>query len=983
MRALALFGVLLVSTPAFAEGPPSEETETPEEVLGHLLEELNSVQSTLTSTVEFEPSELEFSDEEPEPPRPVEPAKPVPKERVVNLVFSGAGGGLGAERFVFQLHHRLPALLTEEKLTAARVIHGVLIQAGHALVSPDGKIATLLSFLDGTPVYCDDARRVTAVTENGERLIDPGVPPGAPGEGLAKKLLRSDPHLHTQSLDARRCKNASQVEVILYSPPGHRLAELDWSLGHFEFARALRLQLERDGKAEELDVLGFPKNDAARRFRLLDSARRSNEPTLVVDAGSFVDGTSRGRGRLSMLRPLAFEMLTRLHPSALVPGESELIDGAAQFLKEAKVAKLAYLATNWSAQDPALALPRSIEVRIRTAEGAVRIAFLGLLDPALSVSIPKLVEEEVELTDPVEAAQHEVARLRAQSPPPDAIVVLTTATPALIETLRSELVDVDAIIGSGTPSDARVERSSVELLSPSESSRAGAWIPLSGVGRASLRFSPRGRPSRLIGISTAYARSRLTVEPDPRVVELLARSRRELYPRLDRPLIAAFPGDPLRAISEEEWRRLVCEAVHARTQADVVMLPALPSIDPTPGPLSEIAVSERLSVLDHLAVASLAGEDLLDLLRDPPEYTPLVCGAQTKRTSPKVDGRAIAKGQSYRIVTTDRALLLGLKERLEDGADGDLLALGGVENLEEGGEPVSLREAVLSTLRERRAPEAVAIASLLDHDAAPLPPAWMLLIDGLSLRLERFQGAEASAFSSVPDAQVTAPSSLSLGAAVDARLTYDDPALGAELRTRLRYQRLALGGQEAKETDDAIRLAIAASLPGFDFAIGPARWMPYGELALDTEFTAGSGAADDPTTDRRAEFSAALGLSLKDGPLDRLRVGAFVLRDFARAGGPTKLGPRLDAELTASPGPLRLSAHLESSLYLPSASENQTDLRFRALLEAKVGLHVARYLIFSLLLQGLAFSGAVEATQAPQLSLRFGASIDVGGAFRL
>jgi hypothetical protein len=489
-----------------------EQAQAPEEVLAELLKELESVASTLTTTVTLEP--LDFQDTAtvaPELPPPAEPERPAPRERVLNLVFSGAGAGLGGERFVFSLQEKIAAALEGEHLSSAHVFHGVLTQGASILLSPDGRISTLLSFLDGTPVFCEDPRPARILSEGGERLIDPG--PSA--AELMGRLLAKGNHLRASELSVRRCQNASRVEVLLYAPAGKRLAELSWGLEHFEFGRSLRLASSVAGRLR-LDIIGFPRNDAARRFRLLDLARRSSEPTLVVDAGSFVDGTSRGRGRLSMLRPLAFEMMSRLKPAAVVPGDSELVDGARQLLREAKVARLEYIATNWSTEVPELMLPKSRIREVTTRGGTVRVAFLGVLDPALAVRIPKLASEGVELDDPIESVEAEAERLLRGPRRPDAIFVLTTAGPSVLEALRENLRGVDAVIGGGSMADARVERSVLDLLPQGDAARAPAYVPFSGVGRAQLRFTPRGQPSRLLGINTVYARARPSGEPDPR-----------------------------------------------------------------------------------------------------------------------------------------------------------------------------------------------------------------------------------------------------------------------------------------------------------------------------------------------------------------------------------------------------------------------------------------------------------------------------------
>ena len=75
-----------------------------------------------------------------------------------------------------------------------------------------------------------------------------------------------------------------------------------------------------------------------------------------------MDGNSSVRDdALSLHRPIGFQMLKRLNPAALVPGQTELAGERHQFLAEARAAGLPYLATNWTTNREDLQLPTVLE----------------------------------------------------------------------------------------------------------------------------------------------------------------------------------------------------------------------------------------------------------------------------------------------------------------------------------------------------------------------------------------------------------------------------------------------------------------------------------------------------------------------------------------------------------------------------------------------------------------------------------------------
>jgi hypothetical protein len=567
-------------------------------------------------------------------------------------------------------------------------------------------------------------------------------------------------------------------------------------------------------------------------------------------------------------------------------------------------------------------------------------------------------------------------------------VVLTSASRELVERLRREVTGVDVILAGGVAGDERLEHTSLRFAPLDGGARAPLLVPLAGVVEAEVELAPLGAPraqAGVVGVETTYARTRTSVTPDPRVVELLAKTRAELFPRYDHVLVSGWTGAPLRAANDDAWRQVVCEALRRGTGADVVLLPELPPVDPVPGPLTELVVAERLAVTDRLALDEVGGDALRGVLASPPAAIGVACGAELG-ADPKVGGRALNAARTYTLATTDRALQLGFGDVLAAARRGRVFDGSGPRPLLRDGQPAALRDVVLATLREERGgtdEPPIAIEALLERSALAKRPAWFLLVDGLSFRIERFAGADAAVFSTIPDQLARAPSSLALGVAGDGRLWYDADALQLELRSRLRYQRIAVGDAEPRETDDNIRFALAASAPSFDFSTGSASWMPFVEGLLDTEFTPGSGTTDTAALPRRLELSGTGGLSLKQGPIARLRVGAQVLRDYSRPDRPTKFGAKLDGEVAASPGPLKLSLRFESSAYLPVAGEDETDLRFRALVEGRITISLARLVGFTVNGQALAFTGAVPATDSLGLALRIGVALELAGAFKL
>ena len=893
---------------------------------------------------------------------------------------------MGSGATHFSLLHTLDAAQAQldGTLSGARPFNGAMAQGLWLLHADDRRVSTLATLLSGGPVSCAPDGLAHAWQTDTDLLVGPRRAEAPLTAWLDGRITPA----HTWQ--RQTCTGPSGATATLLGPVGAPAPA--WTLGAWEFRKALDLTWSSAAGAMSLTLTGVPIQEASRMIAAIDALRRERAGALFVDAGSFVDGASAVRdGALSLHRPLGFEVLRRLEPAALVPGATELVAGPRAFQQEAGA--LPYVATNWQADDPALALPPYRIVTVDHPGGPLRVAFLGVLDPALQAWIPQLARDGVHITHPIDRVQPVIDSLAELPLPPHAVVVLTTADGAVLAELRHRLRGVDLMAGDPTFATLRVEERTVRLRPlPRDQRAAPLTVSLDGLATAQLVFEG----DHLTTVRSAPHLLRGDLPRDPLAAARITETRAQVYPRLDTPLLGPPPGGPLATWSATDWNRLVCEAIRLDTGAHTVLLRDLPPPPPVPGPLTALQALDPLAMLDQLQEIRVPGDKLLRVLDKSFEVAPVACGASS--LSPSPDQRAIDPLRTYRVVTSDRTLHGTPLGTVLSGvsASGPLDAAGQVALLGSEGRPLSVPAATLGGVRAagaRAADPSQAAPWLLDTWPATVPSLWLLRMSQLSLRIDRFDGVEDETFAQVPETLATNPSSLTLAVAVDTAVEHSSASTVWDLRLRGTYATLQTDAEGAEdltlaeaETSDDVRWSTSLSVPAWAIPVGkPVQAMPFTELLFDTEVspTLDDTGAQNP---KQRDLSLTAGLAARPvGIVQTLRVGAFANRDLSRLDEkPTEYGGRLewgtskriiDALTWTTLGNLQVWAN--------TRDDDPSDLRFRALAETRLALPLARWLAISTYAQGFALQGRVAETDTLGAAWTLGAALDMAGAFEL
>ncbi|MFT7521341.1 MAG: hypothetical protein ACI9MC_003492 [Kiritimatiellia bacterium] len=902
-----------------------------------------------------------LADEPPPPPNleDVEVIAPI-NTPSIQLIWTGGHGGIGAGRYAFRMVEQLER---RSELSEVHAVHGWLANGPWLLAADSRRVEDALNLLDGDGPACTPADEGHMLRTTVEALVVRGPLPdwSADWNGVHRDLR------------TWTCTNGD-VSGVLYGPKDGPAQPKSYDVSTWEFR--LGLSARTTNNESSYDFIGIPEHEGTRRFSALQRATEV-QGALYVDAGDFVDGVSSVRNdRLSLHRPAAFAMLHRLKPAALAPGETELAGGARSLLDEAT--GLPYIASNWRSEDPTLSLPDHKIVEVEHDGKTVRVGFTAALDPTLIQGSPKLTKEGITLADPVSSVQQTVDALNAQDPPVDLIVLLTTASPTVLSDLRTRVRGVDLIIGD---THARMERLAAFnfLFQPARLTRTStsATMPVHGIVASSIYLSGSGELSELRALPLPVLEA---TQPDPRTLAAVSSVRAREYPPLDHPLLPTPADAPTSSVDDATWSKVVCEAVREHTQADVVLLPALPSTKGVRGPLTELQVVDRLAISDHIEVHAVPGARLKRLLDQAYGTIPVSCGSPLGQKKPKARGRLLEDERVYRLATTDRMRqstnLGGLLQGAHSPRHLDQPGYESTEGVD--GSRTTLRSAVLESLRELRQTHGDALlGELTRRSPDDKPPQWLLRVRQASIKVEGFQGANDDAYSEVPETLVTSPSSFTLGSGLDVALDYSSARFNWDVRARSMLTRLTTDG-ETQETADDLKLSTSTKLPGVATppVLGLA-FSPYAEALFDSEWT-----PIDDTVPRQADASLTVGLALKrQGVLRVLRLGVLTNQDLAVPSKKAEIGGRVEAQTRVGFGPgLVWTNQLDGFVYGNTDDQDASDLRFKATLDSRMALPLSGWLSITMYGRGFAFQGRVDSTSAVRWSGSLGAALDISGA---
>jgi len=869
---------------------------------------------------------------------------------VVSLVATTASGGVGSGRFALEL----PDLGVEVR--SVRAVHGAMVFEREALVAVDGREATVAAFL-GAPRHptreCVELGWFRAREARYEVVFEltPGQAPAAEPTG-----------------SWRRCEGPEgPVDWLGDGPPS-----LQWE--HFEHRLALEVATDDGSGAASPTptwVIGRPQREFARRVALLDTLL---DGRWFVDGGDFVDGASSvAWGQLSLHRPLGFDTLRRLDPVALVPGRQELAAGAVSWRAEAD--DLPYTAANWEVADDGsdeLVLPPWL---VRTTDAGVRVGFVGVVAPAVAREVPVLATEGVVLADPVASVQRAVDALRAPDAPGgpvDLVVLLCDGRLDLVRSLQQGVRGVDVLVGDPGPSVDRLDTVDVLLQEPyAATDRAALTLPADGVAWVDLTVDD----GTLVSARLRPARITAEIDPDEATMARISAVRRDVYPAVDRPLLGAPPDAHLERWTDAAWQKLLCEAVRESLQVDAALLPAFGPPPTVPGPLTEKLVLDQVATLDALQVHEVRGDLLPRLLDKAYEVVPNACGAPLGSASPKVGGRSVDPQRIYRVATTDR-LQAGAAAGLFAEARSSWLLDQPTVHLPRTDDgvltvPGSVRQGLMAA-------DAAELSSRSETDVQPL---WLWRMTRVSLSAVGFQGVDDARYEQVPETLATSPSSLTLLGDLDTGLEYSDARLAWDARQRLTFTRLSSEGLVSEPADD-LRLSSSVTVPALAVKLGSA-WAPYSEALLDSELTAVEE-EDGTINPHQADASLTLGAATAAGPISRLRLGAFLLRDLSVLDKPWEAGGRAEATVYVSLGHgLSWTTTLDGFVFADTPTADASDLRFKALVDTRLALPLARWLSLAPYAQVFAFAGRIPDTEAPAASTTVGTALDLAGAMRL
>ncbi|MEC8379055.1 MAG: hypothetical protein VXZ96_01960, partial [Myxococcota bacterium] len=625
-------------------------------------------------------------------------------------------------------------------------------------------------------------------------------------------------------------------------------------------------------------------------------------------------------------------------------------------------------------------------VQFEIENANVEVAFLSIMDPKIHQLVPRLSEEGVQITEPVQAAQNIVDALNSSPNPPKLIVILTTADAETQEAIRRKLKGAHLMIGDSTMATLRIEERLTDFVNMGAHNKAAPLtIPMDGLAEIEITFEIghlkrlRNRPIHITS----------EMPTDSLITANITQNRLDHYDEESHFLLMPEGTGSLSQFDHTQWSQTVCEALRVHTGADTVFLRELPEITPIPGPIRQKDISDALSLMDTVEQHRIQGSKFARFLDQSVGITPVICGAQPGATYPVAKGRRIDADQMYVVVTTDLTRLGStLDQTINAHVKNHTLDPPSQRTLSTPeGQPLSLREAVITELRNTNSRLGTENVYPYLSTISPVdkPPLWLFRSRGLSYRNERFQGMETDTFSAVPETLATSPSSSTLGYVADLALEYSDSNVIGDLRYQSRFTELT-ADEVNTEIEDDWKLSTSVTRPSWGMETGGILWMPYSELLYDSEYTPIEDDNGVSSPNRQSDLSVRAGLSTRPWKFIRnVRLAGLANRDIALLEDkPTEYAALAQFEMkVALRGGLIWSSNGEYLWYGKTQDDDLSDLRVRASGTSQISYPFSRLGSISVYGDALLIKGRLENTSEWGFAYTTGLSIDLIGAITL
>ena len=910
-----------------------------------------------------------------------------PVQDHVRIVYTGNRQGIGKQAMFFSSTVDWKESWNVDAYEMF-VHHGMLVRDQWIVFGDNGELEGLDDFFrvakeDASKVRCQKQRMVAGWQTKYEQLF-------VLGDAPTDMPLRERPVEYYHwicSAESHAIQVINKSEETLPS----------WDLEQFEFRPTLQL---RDADSNVYVVMKMIQESSRVVQNILDK-QAEHSVDMYVDAGNFVDGVTSAKSvGLSLHRPYAYQWLSEMHPVALGIGKNELIAGGYNFLEETHDLALPYIATNLRIVPPQDApqniqamvdtqtrFPRYRVVSVANVQGKKEdIVFLSIIDPALLEEIPQLSKEGFVITDPLVAIREVIYELSRTSIQPSAVILLTTASSDVLQSIRYSSQGVDIMIGDPSLATLRVEQRVIDLKQLERKAKgAPITLPTDSIQVLDLHMEA-GTLQQIVNHTIEITESH---PKNPVLSAQITNNRMPYYKTQNKVVLQSSRKGWNQYLSQEEWEALICSLVLEKTKADTVILHDLPRFSSLPGSITAKRVADSLAINDVVEVHEIPGGNFQRFLDQSTHLASTTCGVLPGTKGPKPRGIPIEPNQMYQVATTDatrqktplQLILQGNQSRkVLDKANMETIFLDATT-------PYSLRQMVLDMLLA--SPTPIDPIAYVQNQGKAQHTQILLRLQDVSMSLDDFHGANQDKLEAVPETMLNNPSASSRTLRGDMSLEVYGSKNKGNIRYQSNYSAFSLANDMEnlgkQEVNDDWKLSASISNLQTSMNIGKTGILPYTELLFDSEFTPLQN-SDGTLASKQSDLSVTMGLSSKPwGMVKTIKLGAMANRDMAQlAEKPTEYGGNLQWATSKNISSYALWTSEGGLLvYANTPDDDESDLRWRLSAKTKLTLPVSRYFGVSLYATGLGAQGRTPTNNVVGFGWNMGASLDVLGVFSL